>query len=643
MSDLVKTPKAVADHTQLSHDEFLKKYQQSMQENDLFWAETARKELTWIKDFSITRSGEFDDKVNIEWFSDGQLNVSANCLDRHLEKNGDKTAIIWVGDDPKEKQIITYKELADSVNRWANLLKQYGVKKGDIVVIYLPMIPQAAMAMQACARIGAVHSVVFGGFSAQALQSRIVDSGAKLVITVDEGKRGGKNVPLKSIVDEAIETIAEVKTVLVVKRTGTPVEMKQDRDIYVEELLEEMPAKCTPEVMDAEDPLFILYTSGSTGKPKGLVHTQAGYLLYSSLTFKTLFDYKPDDIYFCTADIGWITGHSYIVYGPLANGATVLMFEGIPTYPEADRFWKIIDEYKVTIFYTAPTAIRSLMRLGDQYLKTTKRDSLRIMGSVGEPINPEAWLWYFNKVGKGKAAIVDTWWQTENGGHMIAPPPSTKEVKPGLAMQPFFGIEPVLIDAQNNIIEGEGEGGLFIKRPWPGIARTIFGKHDRFLETYFSQKPGMYCTGDGAVRDTDGDYRITGRVDDVINVSGHRFGTAEIESALVSYQGVAEAAVVGRDHEIKGTAIYAYVILKDGVTASDELKKQLNNHVRKQIGAIASIDWLQFVPGLPKTRSGKIMRRILRKIAAGQNDELGDISTLADPEIVQTLISGRIA
>ncbi|HEY1096367.1 MAG TPA: acetate--CoA ligase, partial [Alphaproteobacteria bacterium] len=488
----------------------------------------------------------------------------------------------------------------------------------------------------------AVHSLVFAGFSAQALHDRIVDCGAKLVITADEGKRGGKIIPLKATVDQAVDKIDSVKNVLVVKRTGHKIPMNDSRDKYVDTLLDKMKTYFPAAEMNAEDPLFILYTSGSTGKPKGLIHTQAGYLLYSSLTFKTSFDYKPGDIYFCTADVGWITGHSYSVYGPLTTAATVLMYEGIPTYPEADRYWKIIDDHHVSIFYTAPTALRSLMQLGDQWLETTQRTSLRILGSVGEPINPEAWRWYFEKVGRENCAVVDTWWQTETGGHMILPPPSTPEMKPGWAMTPFFGIDPVLVDAQNNIIKGAGEGGLFIARPWPGMARTIYGNHERFIETYFSQHPGFYCTGDGAVRDAKGLIQITGRVDDVINVSGHRFGTAEIESALVAHKHVAEAAIVGRDHAIKGTGIYAYVTLNQGVTVTDELKKELNQHVRQQIGAIASLDWLQWAPGLPKTRSGKIMRRILRKIAAGQIDELGDTSTLADPAVINNLIADRI-
>jgi acetyl-CoA synthetase len=642
MNDIIKTPSSVSGNTAVSYEQFQETRAKALADTDEFWSDLARSTVTWTKPFTIAQRGDFNAPIKIEWFPDGVLNVSVNCLDRHLEKNGNTAALIWVGDKPGEDRKITYKELHADVCRWANLLKSKGVKKGDRVIIYLPMIIDAAAAMLACARIGAVHSVVFGGFSARALRDRIENCKADLVITADEGLRGGKAVPLKANVDEAVKDL-NVKHILVVKRTGGKVDMQEGRDVYVDTLLPTMSDTCDPEPMNAEDPLFILYTSGSTGKPKGVVHTQAGYLLYAATTFRVLFDYKPGDIYFCTADVGWITGHSYVVYGPLFNAATSLMFDGIPNYPEPDRYWKIIDDHKVNIFYTAPTALRALMRLGDQWLDTTKRDSLRVLASVGEPINPEAWLWYFNKVGKQKCAVVDTWWQTETGGHMIAPPPSTPEMKPGKAMTPFYGIEPVLIDTQGKIIKGAGEGGLFIARPWPGIARSVYGDHERFIETYFSQVPGLYCTGDGATIDQGGDVQITGRVDDVINVSGHRFGTAEIESALVAHPAVAEAAVVGRDHDIKGTGIYAYVTTKAGVTVTDDLKKELNIHVRKQIGAIASLDWLQWAPGLPKTRSGKIMRRILRKIAANELESLGDTSTLADPAVVDDLVKNRIA
>lgn len=642
MHKSVVTPPSVAGHTALSHDAFRMYYAASLADADSFWAKLARDNIDWIKPFSIVRRGDFNPPVKIEWFPDGALNLCVNCVDRHLQKNADKNAFIWVGDGPNETKSITYAQMYDTACRWGNMLRHLGVKKGDRVVIYLPMIPDAVAAMLACARIGAVHSVVFGGFSAQALADRVVDCGAKIIITADQGLRGGKTVPLKANVDDALKQCPNIEHVVVVRRTGNAVTMHNGRDIYADTLLPNMPGTCTPEIMNAEDPLFILYTSGSTGKPKGVLHTSAGYLLWAMVTFKTLFDHRPDDVYFCTADIGWVTGHSYIVYGPMANAATSILFEGIPTYPGPDRLWRIIDDHNVTLFYTAPTALRSLMRLGDDPLKTTKRHSLRIMGSVGEPINPEAWQWYFHAVGNGRAAIVDTWWQTETGGHMIAPPPSTPAMKPGMAMMPFWGVDPVLVDAQNNIIDGPGDGALFMRCPWPGMARTVFNNHARFIETYFSQIPGLYCTGDGAIRDADGHILITGRVDDVINVSGHRFGTAEIESALVAHHTVAEAAVVGRDHDIKGTGIYAFVTLRTGVTAHDALKAELNTHVRTTIGAIASLDWLQWAPALPKTRSGKIMRRILRKIAANDLDNLGDTSTLAEPAVVDDLIKNRI-
>lgn len=640
-NSLIPTPTAVCANTSVSHQSFLDHQAAAAHDSASFWADLARQTLLWSKPFTIAQRGGFDDAVKVEWFPDGALNVSANCLDRHLATQADKTALIWVGDAPDEKIHLTYRQLYHATCRWANVLKNRGIKKGDRVVIYLPMIPEAAAAMLACARIGAIHAVVFAGFSAQALRDRINDTKACAVITANVGFRAGKKIALKEIVDEALNGTDSVRDVLVVNRTNDDVEMVEGRDAWAAPLLEAASDTCPAAEMQAEDPLFILYTSGSTGKPKGLVHTQAGYLLYAATTHRVLFDVKPNDIFFCTADVGWITGHSYLVYSPLANGTTSVMFEGVPTYPDNDRYWQIIDEHKVTLFYTAPTALRSLMRLGDTPLQTTTRSSLRILGTVGEPINPEVWLWYFEQVGHKRCAIVDTWWQTETGGHMIAPPPSTPHMIPGAAMTPFWGIDPILLDAQNNVINGTGEGALFIIKPWPGMARSVWGNHDRFIETYFSQRPGFYCTGDGAQRDENGNYTITGRVDDVINVSGHRFGTAEIESALVDHRDVAEAAIVGRPHDIKGTGIYAYVTLKQNVTPTDELKKELNAHVRTKIGAIASIDWLQWAPALPKTRSGKIMRRILRKIAAGETSELGDTSTLADPAVVDELIANR--
>ena len=643
MTEWVATPQRVLDRVSLSYNEFKDTAEEAAKDRDAFWAKAACDELVWTKNFTKIRDGDFNAPVKIEWFSDGQLNVSTNCLDRHLQTRGNQTALIEVGDTENSERKLTYAELHAQVCRWANVLRDQGVKKGDRVMLYLPMILEGAIAMLACARIGAVHSAVFAGFSSQALAARTQDCEAKLIITANAFQRGGKTVPLKANVDQALLDCPNVTKVLVVRRMADASQMKEGRDVYIEELVEKALPDCAPETMNAEDPLFILYTSGSTGKPKGVLHTTAGYLLYAKLTHKIYFDVQENDVYFCTADIGWVTGHSYVVYGPLANGTTSIMFEGIPNYPQADRYWKIIDQYKVTVFYTAPTAIRALMRLGDEFLQTTTRESLRIMGSVGEPINPEAWKWYFEKIGKSRATIVDTWWQTETGGHMMAPPPSLPKMIPGSAMLPFWGIEPVLVDATNQIITGAGEGGLFIKYPWPGMARSLYKNHDRFIETYFSQMTGMYCTGDGAVRDENGYVQITGRIDDVINVSGHRFGTAEIESALVAHKAVAEAAVVGRNHDIKGTGIYAYVTLKDGVAPTDELKKELNAHVRSTIGAIASLDWLQWAPGLPKTRSGKIMRRILRKIALNETNELGDTSTLADPGVVDDLIKNRAA
>jgi acetyl-CoA synthetase len=638
----IQTPDTVCNNTTLAHADFLKAQQDAAKDPSAFWADQAREHLTWMKPFTIAQRGSFDEAIKIEWFPDGQLNVSANCLDRHLQTQADKTALIWVGDDPHDEARFTYRQLHAAVCRWANLLHARGVKKGDRVAIYLPMIPEAAMAMLACTRIGAIHAVVFAGFSAQALRDRINDTQASMVITATSGRRGGKPIPLKDIVDEALKDAPSVREVLVVQRDTETPNMQAGRDVFTAPLLAVQNDTCEPETMNAEDPLFVLYTSGSTGKPKGLLHTSGGYLLYAMTTFRVFFDYKPNDIFFCTADVGWITGHSYLVYGPLANGATTVMFEGIPTYPDASRYWDIIDRYQVTTFYTAPTALRSLMRLGDAPLNTTKRSSLRILGTVGEPINPEVWEWYFNVVGNQHCAVVDTWWQTETGGHMMAPPPSAPQMIPGSAMMPFWGVQPVLLDAQNNVVNGAGTGALFIAQPWPGMARSVWGNHARFIETYFSQASGLYCTGDGAIRDGVGNYTITGRVDDVINVSGHRFGTAEIESAIVDHMDVAEAAVIGRDHDIKGTGIYAYVTLKQGVIANDALKTAINNHVRAQIGAIASLDWVQWAPSLPKTRSGKIMRRILRKIANGEFHELGDTSTLSDPNVVDELVRGRV-
>ncbi len=640
---VVKTPPDICLHTTLPQARFEEMAAEALRDPGAFWAAQARQHLTWIKDFTVAQRGAFTPPYRIEWFADGVLNVSANCLDRHVATRGEHTALIWVGDNPAEDKRFTYRQLYQHVCRWANMLRERGVKKGDRVLIYLPMIPEAAMAMLACGRIGAIHSVVFAGFSSQAIRDRVNDTGATHVITANQGLRGGKTVALKETVDEALRECPSVRDVLVVQRTASEVPMRDGRDWYVAPLLEKASDVCTPEPMQAEDPLFILYTSGSTGKPKGLVHTQAGYLLYALVTHRVNFDTKDNDVFFCTADVGWITGHSYLIYGPLANGTTTVMFEGIPTYPDNDRYWQIVDRYKVTVFYTAPTALRSLMRMGDAPLQTTTRTSLRLLGSVGEPINPEVWRWYFDAVGHGRCAVVDTWWQTETGGHVIAPPPSLPEMIPGAAMTPFWGQRPVLLDAQNNPITGEGEGALFLAQPWPGMARSVWGNHDRYIETYFSQAHGYYCSGDGATRDAAGHYTITGRVDDVIKVSGHRFGTAELESALVDHPAVAEAAIIGREHAIKGSGIYAYVTLKADAKPSDDLKKELNTHLRSVIGPVASIDWLQWAPALPKTRSGKIMRRILRKIANGDIGDLGDTSTLADPGVVDELVRNRVA
>jgi acetyl-CoA synthetase len=617
-------------------------YQRSVADPDGFWGEIGRR-IDWIKPYARVKNTTFGPgPVSIKWFEDGTLNVAANCIDRHLATRGDQVAIIWEGDDPAQDEQITYRQLHERVSKLANVLKARGVNKGDRVTIYLPMIPEAAYAMLACARIGAVHSVVFGGFSPDSLAGRIEDASSKLVITADEGVRGGKIVPLKKNTDAALGKVAAHDvTVLVVRRTGNPVPWTPGRDQWLHEELEKVSSDCPAVETGAEDPLFILYTSGSTGKPKGVLHTSGGYLVYAATTHQYVFDYHDGDIYWCTADVGWVTGHSYIVYGPLANGATTLMFEGVPNYPTMSRFWDVVDKWKVNTFYTAPTAVRALMGAGDDFVTRTSRASLRLLGSVGEPINPEAWEWYHRVVGEGRCPIVDTWWQTETGGILITPLPGAIAQKPGSATRPFFGVKPALVSEKGAILEGAASGNLVILDSWPGQARSIFGDHERFVQTYFSSYPGMYFTGDGCRRDEDGYYWITGRVDDVINVSGHRIGTAEIESALVSHPRVAEAAVVGYPHDLKGQGIYCYVTLKAGETWSDELQKDLVAHVRKEIGPFASPDLVQFAPGLPKTRSGKIMRRILRKIAEDEFGNLGDISTLADPAVVDDLISNR--
>jgi len=644
MSKLHPVAAEFAAKARIRADDYAKMYAESVRDSEGFWRRIGAR-LDWMQPFSKVRDVSFAaDDLHIRWFYDGQLNLSANCLDRHLKARGDKTAILWEGDDPSESRAISYRELHAQVCRAANLLKNLGVQKGDRVTIYLPMIPEAAISMLACARIGAIHSVVFGGFSPDSLAGRIADCASKLIITADEGLRGGKKVALKVNVDEALTRpgTTSVETVLVVKRTGSPVHMQAPRDRWWEALMKAQSAECEPEPIDAEDPLFILYTSGSTGKPKGVLHTTGGYGVFASFTHECVFDLREDDIYWCTADVGWVTGHSYIVYGPLANGATSLMFEGVPNYPDSGRFWQVIDKHQVTLFYTAPTAIRALMREGEGPVKKSKRSSLRLLGTVGEPINPEAWEWYWRVVGDERCPIVDTWWQTETGGILITPLPGAIDQKPGSATKPFFGVQPAIVDATGNVLEGEAEGNLVLTDAWPGMMRTVYGDHQRFIDTYFKTYPGTYFTGDGARRDADGYYWITGRVDDVINVSGHRLGTAEVESALVAHPKVAEAAVVGCPHDIKGQGIYAYVTLKSGEEPSDALRKELIAHVRKEIGPIATPDYLQWAPGLPKTRSGKIMRRILRKIAENLPDQLGDISTLADPSVVQNLVGERL-
>jgi len=627
----------VAVRAHLDRDGYEAMYRSSVTDPASFWADQATKFLTWSKPFSEIVNADLT-AGRAAWFADGELNVTVNCIDRHLTEKSEQTAIIWEGDDPEDSLVITYRELADHVGQFANVLKSRGVKKGDRVCIYMPMIPEAAYAMLACARIGAIHSVVFGGFSPQALRDRILDANCETIITADEGVRGGKAIALKANVDEALTECPEVHTVLVIQRTYAQIEMTLPRDVNYAEAAASASTVCDPEPMNAEDPLFILYTSGSTGKPKGVLHTTAGYLLGAAMTHKYVFDYHEGDIYWCTADVGWVTGHSYIVYGPLANGAVTLMFEGVPTYPDAGRFWQVIDKHRVNIFYTAPTALRSLMGLGNEFVQRSTRSSLRLLGSVGEPINPEAWEWYYQVVGEGRCPIVDTWWQTETGAIMISPLPGAVDLKPGSATLPFFGVEPVLLDAEGQILEGEGSGNLAIRSSWPSQIRTVYGDHQRCIDTYFTTYPGYYFTGDGARRDADGYYWITGRVDDVLNVSGHRMGTAEIESALVLHPAVAEAAVVGYPHDVKGQGIYCFVTLMQDIEGTPELKSELEQMIRKEIGAIAKPDILQWAPALPKTRSGKIMRRILRKIAENALDQLGDTSTLADPSVVEDLI-----
>jgi acetyl-CoA synthetase len=643
MFDISVFPKAdaVRKAAQLSQADYQRMYQQSVEQPDTFWAEQAEAFLDWSKPWQQVHHENLN-TGEASWFKGGELNVSYNCIDRHLKERGDQIAIIWEGDNPSESAEITYNKLHHNVARLANVLKSRGVKKGDRVCIYMPMIPEATYAMLACTRIGAVHSVVFGGFSPDALRDRILDADCRTVITADEGVRGGKYVALKKNVDKALLSCPNVNTVLVVERSQGDVEWVEGRDIWYHEAIRGISADCPPEPMDAEDPLFILYTSGSTGKPKGVLHTTGGYLLQAAMTFKQVFDYQDREIFWCTADVGWVTGHSYIVYGPLANGATTLIFEGVPNYPDASRFWQVIDKHQVNIFYTAPTALRALMREGSGPLQSTSRESLRVLGSVGEPINPEAWEWYFHQVGKERCPIVDTWWQTETGGIMLTPLISASHLKPGCATRPLFGVQPVLLDEQGKEITGAGSGVLAIKASWPGQIRSIYGDQKRMVETYFKPYPGYYFTGDGARRDEDGDYWITGRVDDVLNVSGHRIGTAEVESALVLHDSIAEAAVVGYPHDVKGMGIYAFVTPMNGIVPDDALKKELLAHVTKEIGSFAKPELIQWAPALPKTRSGKIMRRILRKIACNELDSLGDTSTLADPSVVEGLIDKRL-
>ncbi len=640
--DLYPVPEELAKTAWADKTSYQAMYRASIEDPIAFWGEHGKR-IDWIKPYSKVKDVSYDpEDLHIRWFYDGTLNVSYNCLDRHLESRGDSTAIIWEGDDPNDDKTLTYRELHAEVCKFANVLKAQGIKKGDRVTLYMPMIVEAAVAMLACTRIGAIHSIVFGGFSPDALAGRIQDCQSNCVITADEGIRGGRAIPLKANTDEALEECPDCTTCIVVKRTGAKTGWVEGRDVWYHEEMAKASADCPPEEMNAEDPLFILYTSGSTGKPKGVLHTTGGYIVYAAMTHRYVFDYHDGDIYWCTADVGWVTGHSYIVYGPLANGATTLMFEGVPNYPTVSRFWEVCDKHKVNIFYTAPTAIRALMRDGDEPVKKTSRKSLRLLGSVGEPINPEAWRWYYDVVGEGRCPVVDTWWQTETGGILITPLPGATDLKPGSATLPFFGIEPIMVDGEGKVLEGPCEGILCINDSWPGQMRTVYGDHERFIQTYFSSFPGRYFTGDGARRDEDGYYWITGRVDDVINVSGHRMGTAEVESALVAHELVAEAAVVGYPHDIKGQGIYAYVTLTSGIEPSDELRIELVKWVRHEIGPIATPDLIQWAPGLPKTRSGKIMRRILRKVAEDDYRSLGDTSTLAEPAVVEDLIANRM-
>lgn len=640
---LYPVKQAIADTTHADNDTYLSMYQQSINDPHAFWSQHG-KIVDWIKPFSQVKHTSFDTgHVDIRWFDDGTLNVSANCIDRHLAERGEETAIIWEGDDPNDDTKITFSELHQQVCRFANVLKAQGIKKGDVVCLYMPMVPEAAVAMLACTRIGAVHTVVFGGFSPDALAGRIIDSHAKLVVTADEGVRGGRTIPLKKNVDDALNNPDTdiIQSVVVLKRTGADIMWHEKRDVWWHDSVAKVSDECPAEEMHAEDPLFILYTSGSTGKPKGVLHTTGGYLVYAAMTFKYVFDYQKSDVFWCTADVGWITGHTYLVYGPLANGATTIMFEGVPNYPNSRRMSEVIDKHHVSLLYTAPTAIRALMAKGDEAVEGTHRTSLRVMGSVGEPINPEAWEWYYHTIGNSQCPVVDSWWQTETGGILITPLPGATALKPGSATRPFFGVQPALVDNSGEVLEGATEGNLVILDSWPGQMRSIYGDHDRFEQTYFSTFKGMYCTGDGARRDDDGYYWITGRVDDVLNVSGHRMGTAEIESALVSFDKIAEAAVVGVPHDIKGQAIYAYITLNDGIYPDANLHKEVKDWVRKEIGAIATPDIMHWTDALPKTRSGKIMRRILRKIATGDTGNLGDTSTLADPSVVDTLMSEK--